>query len=96
MVSESDGWIELFPGQEVSRRFTLRLDADVAWQRGVNAGKEYWLRWAPSGTVGNPKSLWSWKYGALKVSCLIFTRMLTKHRAVADCFYVIGLGRGHF
>jgi hypothetical protein len=67
VVSEAEGWIELFPGQEVSRRVALRLDTDAAWQRDVNAGQDYWLRWAPSGTVGNPTTLWSWKYGGLKV-----------------------------
>jgi len=66
VVSEAEGWIELFPGQEVSRRVTLQLDQAVAWQRGVSSGRDYWLRWAPSGTVGNPKTLWSWKYGGLK------------------------------
>ena len=67
VISEAEGWVELSPGQEVSRRVTLRLDQSAVWQRELRAGREYWLRWAPSGTVGNPKTLWSWKYGSLKV-----------------------------
>lgn len=75
VVSEAEGWIELFPGQEVSRRVTLQLDQAVAWQRGVSSGRDYWLRWAPSGTVGNPKTLWSWKYGGLKVRHRVIVRV---------------------
>lgn len=67
IIDKAEGWIELFPGQEVSRRVTLQLDQADAWQKEIRAGRDYWLRWAPSGTVGNPKTLRRWKYGALKV-----------------------------
>lgn len=77
VVSRAEGWIELSPGQEVSRRVTLRLDQDAAWQRVIRAGRDYWLRWAPSGTVGNPKELDKWKYGGLQV----------RHRAVMKVRY---------
>jgi hypothetical protein len=67
MISQAKGRIELSPGHEVSRRVTLRLDQDDVWQQEARAGQDYWLRWVPSGTVGNPRQLENWKYGGLQV-----------------------------
>lgn len=63
-ITSLASYVELAPGESVSREMRLDLDERRGWKRHLEVGKEYWLRydgWNGSGLGRH------WRFGKLTV-----------------------------
>lgn len=69
-ISAEEGWVELAPGDKISRDLTLDVSDSKDWQDSLEVGRTYYLRYDPYGVhpfcKAEIKSS-GWRFGTLAV-----------------------------